>query len=54
LTGDLSFSGRANIWLAHNKDGQAAWFYSWRIKRLNEYCANVTHRGNCTRTYTTT
>lgn len=39
LSGDTGFSGRGTIWL---KNG--TWNYSFRILRVNEYCALVEHR----------
>jgi hypothetical protein len=51
VVGDLSFSGRANIWYAHDQKDRTAWFYSWRIKRVNEYCSSVRHGKHCVKTY---
>lgn len=49
--GDTSYYGLTRIWYGRDRSGQAVWFYSYRIRGLDEYCASVTHAGNCSHLY---
>jgi hypothetical protein len=51
VIGDASYSGKASIWLNRDKAGYIAWNYGWTIRRLDEYCAEVSHGKNCVKTY---
>ena len=50
IVGDSVFWGRGTIWLTF-PEHRPFWNYSYRIKQLDEYCAIVEERDNCTRTY---
>lgn len=49
IVGDLSFSGRGSIWVTY-PEGRNFWNFSYRIVRLNEYCAAVIEGDDCTKT----
>lgn len=51
FVGDLSFWGKGTIWLTL-PEHRPYWNYSYRITRLNEYCAIVEEGNDCTRTFT--
>jgi len=46
--GDLSFSGKGQIWLTE-KGGSTYWNYAYRIDKTNEYC-EATGGSNCVET----
>lgn len=51
VIGDISFKGRGAIWITYNRRGVAFWNFSYRVVRLDEYCASVgTHR-HCRRVF---
>jgi hypothetical protein len=50
IVGDSSYRGAGAIWITYEQGGPH-WNYSYRIKRLDEYCAFVEHRNHCTRTF---
>lgn len=52
--GDASYYGSASIWLGRGASGVVAWNYGWTIRRLDEYCAEVTHGKHCVKTYRVT
>jgi hypothetical protein len=54
VVGDLVFYGTASIWLTRDEAGYVDWNYGWTIRRLDEYCAEVTHSKNCVKTYRVT
>jgi hypothetical protein len=51
VVGDTAYEGRARI-LQRRRGQRVLWFYSWRIKRTNEYCL-ATGGHDCTRIYRT-
>lgn len=50
VVGDLSFWGHGTIWLTF-PGHQPFWNFSYRIIRLNEYCAAVVEGDDCTRVF---
>ena len=48
IEGDFSFVGQGVIWLIY-LDHRETWNYSFRILRIDEHCAMVEKRHNCTK-----
>ena len=46
VLGDTGYGGRGQIWLTFEHHEKRAHF-SYRLTRLDEYCAFVTHEGHC-------
>ena len=51
IEGDIGFVGRGMIWVTYQHHVES-WNYSYRVVRVNEYCAIVEERDNCTKVIT--
>lgn len=50
IVGDSLYWGKGTIWLTF-PEHRPLWNYSYRMTRLNEYCAIVEERDHCTRVF---